>query len=299
MKRLFKFILVTMMSVGMMFPTHLSANASSRTYEITFKSGSKGTFDTSNLKGNYTLNEDHTSITYTVKAGDAFPQVPTVIAQDGYRNNTWNNELPLVGSSVEEKQVYVAKYTKLVNAVEFTVSYVDTNGVEIETPTIYTTDLNTEEVVRAKTIDGYQPDALQKRLVVSRENVEIQFVYTPLEDATQPPVIEQIVEVEGDPVYRDVIVGTGAGAGTTTGTAGGGAGAGAGDATGAGDEVVDENETPLAGGNEEEIQDNETPLASGKKTSNQTLYIASGAGAIAVIALVAYMIKKKKEEVSN
>lgn len=289
MKQLLKYVLAIMVSLGLIVPTYNEVNASSRTYEVTFKAGSKGEFDAKDLKGNYQINDEHTSITYKVQAGDRFPNVPTVIANEGYRHHTWNKELPLVGSAVEEKQVYVAKYTKLVNAVEFTVSYVDTNGVEIATPTIYTTDLNTEELVRAKTIEGYQPDALQKRLVVSRENVEIQFVYTSLEEATEPPVIEQIVEVEGEPVYKNVIVSSvtgGTGTGNTTGTT-----------NTVGQENVDDNETPLGGGDAtENVDDNETPLAKGEQGSNQMLYIAGGVGVLAIIALIIYMTKKKKEE---
>ncbi len=47
-------------------------------------------------------------------------------------------------------------------------------------------------------------------MVVSRKDVEIQFVYTSTQEATQPPVQEQIVYVEGEPVYVNAGTGTGA-----------------------------------------------------------------------------------------
>lgn len=306
MKKIFKKLFIAMLFVAMVVPANVvSSLAANREYEITFRSGSQGVFDVSDLGDNATYNSKHTSVTYTVKAGDAFPDVPELIINEGYRNNAWSDELPTVGSTVEEKQVYVAKYTKLVNGVEFTVKYVDTNGVEIATPTIYTTDLGTEEVVRAKTIDGYQPDALQKRLVVSRDEVEIQFVYTSTEEAVTGPVEEQIVYVEGDPVYVDVVRGgatTGTGA-TTTGTTTGGGTAATGTTdttgeTGAGTTDIEDNETPQAGagGDTTTIEDNETPQAGASDSqSNTALYVGVGVGAVAVLALVAYLLSKRKQ----
>lgn len=304
MKTILKKIWVALVFVAMIIPMNISTSfAVEREYKITFKSGSQGVFDVSDLGKNATYNDKHTSVTYTVKAGEAFPDVPELIINEGYRNNMWSDELPTVGSQVTEKQVYVAKYTKLVNGVEFTVKYVDTNGVEIATPTIYTTDLGTEEVVRAKTVEGYQPDSLQKRLVVSRENVEIQFVYTSTEQATEAPVIEQIVYVEGEPVYVDVVQ-PGATVGTTTaGTTGGGTAVGGTTGETAGDQTTDieDNETPQAGvddDNTTNIEDNETPQAGANESStdNTALYVGGGIGAVAVLALIAYLLSKRKKQ---
>ena len=304
MKTILKKIWVALVFVAMVIPMNISTSfAADREYKIIFKSGSQGVFNVSDLGKNATYNDKHTSVTYTVKAGEAFPDVPELIINEGYRNNMWSDELPTVGSQVTEKQVYVAKYTKLVNGVEFTVKYVDTNGVEIATPTIYTTDLGTEEVVRAKTVEGYQPDSLQKRLVVSRENVEIQFVYTSTEQATEAPVIEQIVYVEGEPVYVDVVQ-PGATVGTTTaGTTGGGTAVGGTTGETAGDQTTDieDNETPQAGvddDNTTNIEDNETPQAGANESStdNTALYVGGGIGAVAVLALIAYLLSKRKKQ---
>lgn len=299
MKTILKKIWVALVFVAMIIPVNISTSfAADKEYKITFKSGSQGVFNVSDLGKNATYNDKHTSVTYTVKAGEAFPDVPELIINEGYRNNMWSDELPTVGSQVTEKQVYVAKYTKLVNGVEFTVKYVDTNGVEIATPTIYTTDLGTEEVVRAKTVEGYQPDSLQKRLVVSRENVEIQFVYTSTEQATETPVIEQIVYVEGEPVYVDVVQ-----PGATAGTTGGGTAVGGTTGETAGDQTTDieDNETPQAGvddDNTTNIEDNETPQAGANESStdNTALYVGGGIGAVAVLALIAYLLSKRKKQ---
>lgn len=303
MRKVLKSITAVLVFLALVIPSSITnISAANRTYEVTFKSGSQGVFDVSDLGPNATYNEKHTSVTYEVEAGGTFPDVPELIINEGYRNNEWSKELPAVNSTVEEKQVYVAKYTKLVNAVEFTVRYVDANGVDLETPMIYTTDLGTEEVVRAKTIDGYTPDALQKRLTVSREEVEIQFVYTPTEVA-EPPVQEQIVYVEGEPVYVDVVEeGTGTAPGTVPGTttpAGGDVGTG--DDTG-GDtptEDVEDPDTPQSDGdNTEDVEDPDTPQSDGDKdsTNNNALYVAGGIGIVAIIALIAYMLSKKKKQ---
>lgn len=303
MKTILKKIWVALVFVAMIIPMNISTSfAADKEYKITFKSGSQGVFNVSDLGKNATYNDKHTSVTYTVKADGTFPDVPELIINEGYRNNMWSDELPTVGSQVTEKQVYVAKYTKLVNGVEFTVKYVDTNGVEIATPTIYTTDLGTEEVVRAKTVEGYQPDSLQKRLVVSRENVEIQFVYTSTEQATEAPVIEQIVYVEGEPVYVDVVQ-PGATVGTTTAGTTGGTAVGGTTGETAGDQTTDieDNETPQAGvddDNTTNIEDNETPQAGANESStdNTALYVGGGIGAVAVLALIAYLLSKRKKQ---
>ena len=304
MRKVLKSITAVLVFLALVIPSSITnISAANRTYEVTFKSGSQGVFDVSDLGPNATYNEKHTSVTYEVEAGGIFPDVPELIINEGYRNNEWSKELPAVNSTVEEKQVYVAKYTKLVNAVEFTVRYVDANGVDLETPMIYTTDLGTEEVVRAKTIDGYTPDALQKRLAVSREEVEIQFVYTPTEVA-EPPVQEQIVYVEGEPVYVDVVQeGTGTAPGTVPGTTtpGGGDAGDAGDAGDTGDTPTDDVEdpdTPQAGDNTEDVEDPDTPQSDGDKdsTNNNALYVAGGVGIVAIIALIAYMLSKKKKQ---
>lgn len=299
MRKLIKNIITVFVFLVLLIPSNATnIFASDRTYEVTFKSGSQGVFDVSGLDSNATYNEKHTSVTYKVNAGDAFPEVPELIINEGYRNNEWSQTLPAVNSPVEEKEIYVAKYTKIVNGVEFTVRYVDQNGVELDTPTIYTTDLGIEEVVRAKTIDGYTPDALQKRLTVSRENVEIQFMYTPT-DIAEPPVQEQIVYVEGDPVYVDVVQGE-----TNTGTAPGATTPGGGDAGVAGDtplEDVEDPDTPQGGGNTVDVENPDTPQAGGDKDNqnNNMLYIAGGIGIVALIALIAYMLTKKKKQDSE
>lgn len=298
MKKLMKTLFAVMVMVSMIAPATLTnVSAATRKYEVVFRSGSQGTFKTEGLKGDYVINKDHTVIKYTVNANGTFPDVPELDIKEGYRNNSWSPALPQVGTKVQEKQVYVAKYTKLVNAVEFTVKYVDKNGVELATPSIYTTDLNTEEIVRAKTIDGYQPDSLQKRLVVSRENVEIQFVYTSTREAEKPPVIEQIVYVEGEPVYVDVF---------NTTTVGGGANGGqannptnqnptTNNQNGNPTVEVEDPNTPQANGDDTtNVDDEKTPLSKGQQTSGNVLYVAGTLGVIVVIMAVVYLLKKKR-----
>ena len=282
MKALIKKICVALLFVTMMTPaTVIPASAAERQYQVTFKAGSHGTF----------ANGDK-SVTYTVPAGETLDYVPAPVSgtYEGYRIvNTFD-----AGTVIDGKEVFVYKYKKIVNAVEFTVKYVDINGIEIETPTIYTTDLDAEEVVQAKSIEGYQPDALQKRLTVTKDNVEIQFIYTPLEQAEQPLVTEQIVYIDnqGNVTYTTP-AGTGAagtGVGTTT--------AGAGNATTqdgeTANEEIEDTDIPQAGSKEETIEDSEVPQSGAKQSMNMA-YTAGGVGIVVIIALIAYFVAKKKK----
>lgn len=280
MKSIIKKLCVAFLFVALLTPaTVIPAFAQGRQYEVTFKAGSHGTFA-----------DGSKSVTQKVEAGTALNSVPVPESgtYEGYRiTNTFN-----AGTVIDGKTVFVYKYTKIVNAVEFTVKYVDTNGVEIETPTIYTTELGVEEVVQAKSIEGYQPDALQKRLTVSQDDVEIEFIYTPLEDATQGPVIEQIVyiDAQGNVTYGPGGAAGGAGA-TGTGTTGG---AGAADGAGETTEDIADGDVPQAGSNEENIADNDVAQAGAKESTNM-VYVAGGVGAVAIIALIAYLLTKKKK----
>ena len=281
MKSIIKKLCVAFLFVALLTPaTVIPAFAQVRQYEVTFKAGSHGTFA-----------DGSTSVTYKVEAGTGLDYVPAPLSgtYEGYRiTNTFN-----AGTVIDGKTVFVYKYTKIVNAVEFTVKYVDINGVEIETPTIYTTDLGTEEVVQAKSIEGYQPDALQKRLTVSQDNVEIEFIYTPLEDATQGPVIEQIVYIDSQ---GNVTYGPGGEAGGAGAAGAGAAAGGAGAAAGAGETTEDiaDGDVPQAGSNEENIADNDVAQAGAKESTNM-VYVAGGVGAVAIIALIAYLLTKKKK----
>lgn len=281
MKVLFKKLCVALLFITLMIPaTVIPTFAVERKYQVTFKAGSHGTFE-----------NGETSITCEVNAGDPLNNVPVPVSgtYEGYRiTNTFN-----AGTKIDGKEVFVYKYTKIVNAVEFTVKYVDINGVEIETPTIYTTDLGVEEVVQAKSIEGYQPDALQKRLTVSQDDVEIEFIYTPLEQATEAPVIEQIVyiDAQGNVTYAP------AGAAGGAGAAGAGAAAAGAGVAGAGEtatEDIQEGDVPQAGSNEENIEDNDVAQAGAKQSMNM-VYTAGGVGVVAIIALIAYLLTKKKK----
>lgn len=280
MKVLFKKLCVALLFMTLMIPaTVIPTFAQARQYEVTFKAGSHGTFA-----------DGSKSVTQKVEAGTALNSVPVPESgtYEGYRiTNTFN-----AGTVIDGKTVFVYKYTKIVNAVEFTVKYVDTNGVEIETPTIYTTELGVEEVVQAKSIEGYQPDALQKRLTVSQDNVEIEFIYTPLEDATQGPVIEQIVyiDAQGNVTYGPGGAAGGAGAAGAGTTGGAGVAAGAEETT----EDIADGDVPQAGSNEENIADNDVAQAGAKESTNM-VYVAGGVGAVAIIALIAYLLTKKKK----
>ena len=114
-------------------------------------------------------------------------------------------------------------------------------------------------------------------MVVSRKDVEIQFVYTSTQEATQPPVQEQIVYVEGEPVYVNAGTGTGANnAGQPKGAAAGNQTTNQGGNQPATD--IPNNDTPAGGddNNTTDIEDNEIARGGADEESNTALYVAGG-----------------------
>lgn len=303
MKKILSYVFAAFLAFSMMYPTSATDVQAASTYDVVFKAGSHGTF--TEEPAGATLSEDKKTLTYEVGVNEEFPEVPEIKIDEGYRTNGWN-ETPAVGTNVQERQVYVAKYTKLVNAVEFTVKYVDNFGNQLATPRIYTTELGSTQTVFYKDIEGYVVDAYQKTMEVTRDGIEIEFRYTSEAEMAEPPVQEQIVYVEGEPVY---VTGDGEGNPVTTTPAGdattgdddttGDTGGGTGDDQGTGEENVDDPDTPQAGdNNEENVDDPDTPQAGDNenKADNNALYIAGGVGIVALIALIAYLLSKKKKQ---
>lgn len=297
MKKIMSYVFAATLAFSMMCSASVVDLQAASTYDVVFKAGSHGTF--TEEPAGAKLSEDKKTLTYKVGVNEEFPEVPEIKIDEGYRTNGWN-ENPAVGTNVQERQVYVAKYTKLVNAVEFTVKYVDNYGNELATPRIYTTELGNKETVFYKDIEGYIVDAYQKTMEVTKDGIEIEFRYTSEEEAAEPPVIEQIVTVEGEPVY---VTGDGQGNPVTT-TPGGNPTNPGGDTQtgdnnqGAGEVDVDDPDTPQGGGNTEVVDDPDNPLSNGKTDNNNVLYIAGGVGIVALIALIAYLLSKKKKQSS-
>lgn len=265
----------------------LNTVSAATSYDIIYRAGAHGSF---NGESKYVVEKEY---------GTAFPDDPyydnLLAVDEGYVFKGWSEEMP---DTVTGKMTLVAKYAPIVNGVQYKVRYVDQNDTDIVTPRLAIGELGSTVTVRAKTINDWPVDQTSKSIELTDGTNEIKFVYTVPEDEVQ---IEYVTEYVTNTVDEIVTVpatpGTGTTVGTGTGVTGTTGGAGAGTTTGDGTTTIDDNETPQAGaGDETTIEDNETPQAGAKDSgSNNAIYIAGGAGAVILIAIVAYLLSKRKK----
>jgi hypothetical protein len=223
MSRLFSTAASILITV-LLFPglrAEASGDSSQRIYDVVFRSGNKGTFQV-NVEGTQlkagesvtladgtvvTMNDDQTKVVYKVAYGAAFPDLPTVVPAAGYVVNTAEWDAAATPAAVEGKEEMVAKYLRLVDGVEYTVKYVDENGVDVASPIIATANKGDTVTARAKSVSGYYADSAVKTLNVTGEGLSVSFVYK----LTNPPsgeTIEQIVEevIPGGTVVRENVI---------------------------------------------------------------------------------------------
>ena len=288
-KILSKIILSLTLMFAFCLPCLNSVKAAT-SYDVIFRAGAHGSF---NGESKYVVEKEY---------GTAFPDDPyyenELAVDDGYIFTGWNEEMP---ETVTGKTVLVAKYTPLVDGVEYKIRYVDQNDVDIVTPRLAIGNVGSSVTVTAKTINDWPVDQSTKTIQLTDGTNEIKFVYTVPEDEVQT---EYVTEYVTNTVDEVVTVPATAGTATTVGTGTGVGGAGTAGTTTGGDQAVagettdiEDNETPQAGADgETTIEDNETPQAGAKDSgSNNAIYIAGGAGAVILIAIVAYLLSKRKK----
>ena len=288
-KILSKIILSLTLMFAFCLPCLNSVKAAT-SYDVIFRAGAHGSF---NGESKYVVEKEY---------GTAFPDDPyyenELAVDDGYIFTGWNKDLP---ETVTGKTVLVAKYTPLVDGVEYKIRYVDQNDVDIVTPRLAIGNVGSSVTVTAKTINDWPVDQSTKTIQLTDGTNEIKFVYTVPEDEVQT---EYVTEYVTNTVDEVVTVPAAAGTATTVGTGTGVGGAGTAGTTTGGDQAVagettdiEDNETPQAGADgETTIEDNETPQAGAKDSgSNNAIYIAGGAGAVILIAIVAYLLSKRKK----
>lgn len=167
------------------------------TYSVEFRAGSKGTINGS------------AKVTEKVGYGDEVnvPSNDVIHPKAGYWFTGWS---PEVETTVTEKAVYVAQYARLIDAVEYRINYVDTTGVSLATQQIAQADKGVSFTVYAPAIEGYAPDATSKRVTITEEGTEVNFVYTStLEPNVETNVVtETVTETVTENVVQTVPGGT-------------------------------------------------------------------------------------------
>lgn len=276
-----------MLSLALMFavavPAMNKVNAAT-TYDVIYRAGAHGTISG---ESKVVINQAYGTDTTKLSAND-------IDVDDGYVFKGWNKEIP---DTVTGRMTFVAKYARVVDGVDYRVRYVDQNDVDIITPQLALGENGSSVTAYAKAINNWPVDQSSKSIVLKDGSTnEIKFVYTVPEDEVQTEYITEYVTVGG------ATVATGAGTGGTGTAATGGAGttgAGAGAGTTAGDEAttdIEDNEVAQAGDQStEDIKDNKVAQSGAKDESNNAVYLAGGAGAVVLIAIVAYLLSKRKK----
>ncbi|MEG0366060.1 MAG: MucBP domain-containing protein [Coprobacillus sp.] len=262
-----KTIKIMLLTCFVIFPLSLT-NSYAAQYEVVFKGGANGTVN------------NQKSVTYTLGAGEIFPDEPTVKAKEGYVFTGWNKALPEVGTKVEGKQIYVAQYDVIIDGISYIVRYVDEQGVTIATAKTMMAESGSRITERAKTIPGYTYKTATQEFVVDKNNKEIKFEYI----LTNPE--ERII-------YEEEVVNVVVPGQTTPGQA-----------TAPGQTNPDDNTTNIEdnnipqgnGENNETIDDQEVPLAKGNKTIDNILLY--GGVVMTVVLLIGgiIIIKRKKKQ---
>jgi uncharacterized repeat protein (TIGR02543 family) len=111
-----------------------------------------------------------------ISGGDAAP--PADPTRDGYDFSGWNGTYTNVTSNV----TVTATYTPI--AYEYTVTYVDTDGVALADAKVGTADFGTDVTETAIDIEGYDPEEIDQTITIGTDGNEIVFVY----DATEVPL---------------------------------------------------------------------------------------------------------------
>lgn len=270
-----------MLSLALMFAVAVPAMSkvhAETTYDIIFRAGAHGTV---NGTSKYVLEDQ----AYGVKLYD--PYLDVLEVDEGYVFKGWSEDIP---DTVTGRMTFVAKYAPVVDGVDYRVRYVDQNDVDIITPQLALGENGSTVSATAKTINDWPVDQSSKSIVLKKgETNEIKFVYTVPEDQVQTEYITEYVTVGG------ATVATGAGAGGAGAATTGGAGAAGTGAAGETTTDIEDNEVAQAGEGSTDIADNDVAQAGAKEESNNAIYLASGAGAVVLIAIVAYLLSKRKK----
>lgn len=263
--------LVTMMAFAFLAPLLETTHAAAQ-YEIVFKGGLHGTVD------------NQKSVSYRVNANDMFPNEPSVQVEDGYIFTGWSKPLPQVGSKVDRKMVFVAKYDVVVDGISYIVRYVDENNAPVATAKTMMAEKGTTIVERAKVVENYEYLEASKEIVLSEKQKEIIFVYRDTRQKEQIRYEEEQVNVAGDAAQGGTQGGNQEGNTTNPGV---------------NEEEVNQPDQPKGEGNEA-VDDKDTPLAEGEVTEYLPM-IAVGVGGVVLVGLVAYLVwkKRKEKEVEN
>lgn len=278
-----RYLISIILVLLLMIPCINGVSAIGKEYKISFKVGSKGVYS-----------DGATSKNIKVEANSNLSIAPdTLVAEleieEGYYFNGWNYTVQQ--ENITKSANYVAQYKRIVDEAVYEVSYVDTQGNQLATPKVVTSNVGIVVAENAINIEGYAVDQLTKTATVEKEGTKIVFTYV----STVGGNIETIVQ-------NDVVVV--AGTGGTTGLPGAGADGTTGGTTDTAEGATGNEAGGTGGIGTEEVPEDQTPLAGGEKDtknsdSNSGMLIGGGIAGLAVIAAIAYYYTKKRRMISD
>ncbi len=295
-----------------------ATNTGSKTYTITIRTGNTGTFDVKKIS---TTNTEVTEnyIRYTLIRGNSLKSAEffkedsnlysflehVLIVEDGYflrPISDWANGA--VGKTISRNTEYVLDYGKLVDPVEYSISYVDSqSGEQIATPTIaYKNDGDTVECFPLA-IEGYTTTNESIRMTLKKggtNSVTFSYTYTG-ENGTTTNIVTTYLP--GETITQTVYNDTYQNLPMTDGDEGNEAG----EAAGTENEEIDifDQPVPLTEAEDSEVQedgeveiveDGEVPLGS-LNEEGKSILIPIFSGVIAVVGGIAiiFLMKKKRQ----
>lgn len=282
----------------------IPVSAAERGYDVTFRAGSKGYFGTD--QDNKSVKAEDVAYGTTIGAVG----IPSVnISEPGYYQTGWSPELT-ADTPVTKRQVYVAQYARITDAVDYRVSYVDEDQMPLATQKVGTTQKGAQVVEKAPAIEGYTVKGnAVKTETIDKNGTDIVFEYTAGQNVVTETQTQTETTVVPGTTTTTTTGGTAAGtttggaAGTTTPAAGGAGTTTAGDAgtEDAGTTTITDENVPLAGNpagdaeDTENLEDEEVPKAN--KNLSETspwAYAGIAAGVIALAGIVILIIRRKK-----
>lgn len=331
-KGIVSLVLILVLTIAWMPMTQVQAQTV-KTYTVTLRAGNVGSFDIAKVES--VLPEAEVTANYIrfqVNRGSSLVDMG-FFKEEAQLDSVLLNTIIIDGSyllksasGIANQQItanteYVIDYGKLVDPVEYSIYFVDSeSGEQIATPTLAYG--NAGDVINAvpMTLDGYDTEDKAQELVLSKEGENtITFHYSFVQQEPEEPVIdapqEQEEEEEPETIvvteYVDVPVVTVTGTENETG-----ADTEDGVDTEAQEEAVEEenqqenqsveieeDEVPLADTevNETEIQEDDIPLATTPVQENNMVLVAVGVAImIIIIGVVALLhVKKKKGRVEK
>lgn len=306
-KRLGSIILTAIMAVAFMIPAP-PAKAAEKEYDVIFRAGSQGTIG------------GQKSVEISVPYGTILSQYDTeiesiinsVAANDNYIFTGFESHGQNLNEvTVDKKTIFVAKYKRAIDALEYKINFIDTEGNAVATATAGMANRGDRVQIYARNIEGYTTATQTQEVTITENGQEINVVY----QANDPGTITEVEEVTqvrpGTTTPAEGTTADGAAAGgTTAGTttpdmAGGETAAADGGATDEGETTIEEDETPLADDlttddtdGTVEIEEDETPLAedTAKEEDSNNYGLGIGVAAIAVVVLAGIIIAVKKRK---